>query len=109
MKKQVSDFIYTVFGILLLTFCYYLPTIAGGQRDPSCTMNTAYAYAMFAWVIIGAEAVISLGWILGYLCKTMSDPPITVLKEYVDNATLGCALAKAFVTLFGYAIYFFWT
>ena len=108
MKKEVSDFSNTVGTIFVYTFFYFGPTILGGQRHSSCTMNTAHAYAMFAWFIIGAQALVSLGWIIGYYCQTMRDPPISELKKYVEKATFGCTIANAFIMLFGYTIYFFW-
>ena len=55
------------------TVCYFLPDILGGERDSKCTMRTAFANGMFAWVLAGSVAVIHLCFILGYACKSTSD------------------------------------
>lgn len=43
----------TCLVIVLLTIFYYMPDIFGGERDPDCTMKTAYSNAMFGWVLLG--------------------------------------------------------
>ena len=59
-------------------------------------MRTAFANAMFGWVICGSLAAIELIFILGYLCKSATSTT-AVLKEYVEKGVLYSALFSSFV------------
>ena len=75
---------------------YELPNILGGEREKDCEMRTAFANAMFGWVICGSMTAIHLVFILGYLCKSTSSN-IQVLKEYVEKGVMVAAFFSMFV------------
>ena len=82
--------------ILGFTTMYTLPDILGGERDVDCTMRTAFANAMFGWVICGSMAAMHLVFVLGYWCKS-ANSNTAILKEYVEKSVMVMALFSTFV------------
>lgn len=82
--------------ILWFTVIYFLPDILGGEREADCTMRTAFANAMFGWVICGSMAAMHLCFILGYLCKSATSTT-AILKEYVEKSVMVMALFSMFI------------
>jgi hypothetical protein len=54
VKKQTTEGMWSLIGMLYFTFCYFMPDIFGGERNPDCSANTALATAMFGWVVLGS-------------------------------------------------------
>ena len=69
MKVFLKDTVW--YGVLIayLSICYYATSLFGLTRSPECEMRTGYANAMFGIVVIGAQALIRVVFLLGYLCK----------------------------------------
>ena len=91
---------------------YYLPDILEGKRDPNCHMNTAFANAMFAWVLMGLNASFNAIFLVSYQCKKRmirDDMPSYQFKEYVEYLTKLNSRAKILVNIFGFTIFFFWS
>ena len=104
----MTDFIYFGCICLYFTFCYFMPDIFGAERDPECTMRTAFSNAMFGWVLVGGQALIHLIFIVGFVIKSRSGSS-TVLKEFVEAGTIFTGLSTLFINSIGWAVWFYWT
>jgi hypothetical protein len=69
-----------------LTVCYF-PGIFGQERNPECRFPAGLANALFAWVIISLEIIITLILMAGYLLKWPSLGALGRLT-FVENGIL---------------------
>mmetsp|Transcript_21627 Transcript_21627/g.28959 ORF Transcript_21627/g.28959 Transcript_21627/m.28959 type:complete len:165 (-) Transcript_21627:379-873(-) len=103
---QRWEFFQHVFMILVMTSIYFSPRIFNKERNPVCEMNTPLANVLFGWVVLGLDGCISLGWIIAYAFKRARSTPSQLMFEFVERATIGQAVAKAVIQLFGLGLFF---
>ena len=79
----MSDCVKSGIAVGYFTICYFLPAIFGDERDSDCTMNTALSNALFGWVLVGAQFLCHLVFIIIYAVKA-SNNNVQVLQDYVQ-------------------------
>ena len=103
MKRQLGDLLLYSVVCGYLTIAYF-PQIFGQERSKVCTMKAGLANALFGWVLIGGQIVVSIIWLVGYLCKKNN---AQALSMYVKMASLISTLLNGLFILVGWPIWFY--
>ena len=99
----------TLFYIICITIVYFFPSLVGGERNPDCKMNAGFANLMFAWVVLGADFLLSIIFFVSYACKKNQESQ-NMLHDHVQTTHERWRNAQIFAVKFiGYTIFFYWT
>ena len=98
----------TLFYIICITIIYFLPNLFGGERNPDCKMNAALANGMFAWVVLGADLLLSVIFFISYACNKNQESQ-TIVHDHVQTTHERWQNTQIFAIKFiGYTIFFYW-
>ena len=90
-----------------MSLIYYMPNYTDIERDPECEMDGHVANTWSVWIICGAMACCSLGWILAYLCKRARNASTIEMFEFIGKSTIWIVLVQIVITLFGLGLFFY--
>ena len=85
---QLTDFAFQALCISGFTMFWFAPELFNSERNPDCEMRCDLANAMFAWVLLGLDACISLTWMLFYGYKRLKDVNSQIMFEFIEQATI---------------------
>ena len=101
--RQLQDLLSYLIFFAYFTLCYF-PEMFGAKRSIECEMKAGLAVALFAWILIGAQILVSLIWLAGYGLK-ISD--VEKCAEYVKVASMLSTAANSLIILVGWSIWFY--
>ena len=113
MNKYISEVVKdTIWYALIVTYlcvCYYVTTLFGLTRHSECNMRTGYANAMFGMILVGAQLILRVVFLLGFMIKRCTSTNIAAITEFVQQGIKIVVGINFLISMIGWTTFFYWS